>query len=514
MRLCFVIVGLSMVACVGSVSGVDDAGIPTAGGEADVDSGVSAGGEAGGGAAGGASADSGTPDSGTADAGPPAPTLARLFGGRSATTAVPFQVRVLLDAPAREAFTITWTASDGATLSSPTSAIAIGDTRASADITWAAPGTGRTVSFTIAPALATAGTPLTLDVTDLTVPAWLSSAPLREWRQLPNTMSPREVADYCGLAWRDDGTGLEAWSGANGGHGGNLTNNRVMSIRLDVDAPAWVQRKAASDATGWDTRGTLPYFADGLPAPRHTYWYNWWVPQRQRYMLLGGRFFGSGAYDHPVTDGFDPVTNQWDPAMTYPNHSDRVTFLMNGAHMSLGNESWGRLDPTTMTWTSGRVTGTGTIARAGHAWDSRRNRIFHLSSGDNWSVGGAVNTALVDPTVTPWTKTAISFNPSTAWTEFQAASMGFLGSTLVYDPDADCFYFYNGGAEGPQKVFRVTPNMTTTWDMEVIATTGLTPMNSIGTGGGGVHTKFYYSSRLRTVFLVVGNQHVYYLRLG
>lgn len=493
--------------CVG-VAPIADGGA-AGGGEADLDSGF-AGGTAGGEATGGGSSgtDGGPVDAGPLDAGV-VPMRATLFGGRVATTATAFQVRVVLDAPADQPYVVTWLASDGATLSAATSTIAAGQTRATTDVSWATPGMGRTVDFTIAPMLTLMGRPLTLDVATLTVPSYLQSAPLREWRQLANTAAPNEVRDYGGLAWRDDATGLEAWSLANGGHGGNLTNNRVMMIRLDVDTPAWVQRKAASDPTGWNLNGsTGPYFSDGTPAPRHTYWYNWWVPQKHRFMLLGGRFFGSGAYDHPVTDGFDPVTNAWDPAGTYPNHADRVTFIMNGEFMALSNEGYNRLNTTTMTWAGGRVSGTGTIVRAGHAHDTRRNKIFHLSSGDNWSVGGAVNTAVVDPTT--WTKSAVTFNPSPAWTEFQAAAMGFLGSTLVYDADADCFYFYNGGAEGPQKVFRVTPNATTTWDMDVLPVTGLTPAGS----GGGVHTKFYYSSRLRTIFLIVGNQGVYYLRLG
>lgn len=488
--------------CLGSASLEDDAGVAAGGGEA----GGAAGGEVAGGSAGGGSAGGGEVDAGLV------PTVATLFGARTATTATATQLRLLLNAPADRAYVITWAASDSGALSSPTSTIDLGQTRATVEVTWATAGTGRTVDFTVEPALTKAGAPLTIDVSDLVVPAYLRNAPLREWRQVPNTVAPNEVRDYGGLAWRDDMTGLEAWSGANGGHGGNLTNNRVMSIRLDVETPAWVQRRPASDATGWDTRGTLPYFADGTPAPRHTYWYNWWVPQRQRYMLLGGRFFGSGAFDHPVTDGFDPVTNQWDPAMTYPNHTDRVTFLMNGELMSLGNDSRGRLDPMTMRWSGGPVTGTGTIARAGHAHDTRRNRIFHLSSGDNWSVGGAVNSTVVDATT--WTKQVVTFNPSTAWADFQASAMGFLGTTLVYDADADCFYFYNGGAEGTQKVFRVTPNATTTWDMDLLPVTGVVPVTSIGTGGGGVHTKFFYASRLRTLFLVVGGQSVYFVRLG
>lgn len=505
MRSAALVLSLGFVSCVGVVSdpgidaGATDRGSTAMDASVEVD---------------GGNDDAGTPDSGLRDAGLPPPTTATLFGSRTATVNVPLQVRVVLNTPAQQTYTVTWSASDSATFPA-SSTIAIGDTRATADIVWAATGTGRTVDFTIDPPLTRAQNPLTVDVTTLSVPTWLASAPVLEWRQIPNTNAPGEIRDFGGLAWRDDGTGLEAWSGVNGGHGGNLTNNRVMSIRLDVETPTWVERKAASDPTGFDTQGSMAYMLDGTPAPRHTYWYNWWVPQLNRYMLLGGRFFGSGAYDHRVTDGFDPVTNTWDPKGTYPDHDDRITFIRNGEFMGMYDDRWVKLVLPGVTFTGGQVSGTGTIARAGHAWDSRHDRIYHLSSGDNWSVAGAINSAVVDPTTTPWTKTAITFNPSAGWTDFQAQTPNFLGTTMVYDRDADCFYFYNGGIDGPQKVYRITANSTTTWDMDVLPVTGVVPIHSIGTGGGGgVHTKFYYSSRLRTIFLIAGAHDVYYLRLG
>jgi hypothetical protein len=64
--------------------------------------------------------------------------------------------------------------------------------------------------------------------------------------------------------------------------------------------------------------------------------------------------------------------------------------------------------------------------------------------------------------------------------------------------------------EGPEKVFRITPNATTTWDMDVLPVTGRTPESS----GAGVHTKLYYASQFRVLLLVVADQDMYFLRLG
>lgn len=94
---------------------------------------------------------------------PPAPTTATLSGSNSATAGVAHTSTVTLNAAADQAYTVTWTRSDGG--SGPaTSTINIGQTSVNASTTWAAAGTARTVDFTISPSLTRAGRPLTVDV--------------------------------------------------------------------------------------------------------------------------------------------------------------------------------------------------------------------------------------------------------------------------------------------------------------------------------------------------------------
>jgi hypothetical protein len=342
-------------------------------------------------------------------------------------------------------------------------------------------------------------------------PAWIKSAAIGQWAQIAGTPAPGELGDYCGMGLRESGGVIEVASLASGGHGGNLTNNSVKSLRLDVDAPSWVVRRGPSDATGWNTTGVVTaYFpSDNRPAPRHTYWHTWWVPELDRYVIFGGRFWGSSAGDWWKTDAFNPNTNDWDPPGTYADSTGKAVSARNPLTGVL-YATYGSLatfDPKTKTFSAGlALSGTGTVARAGNAFDTKRGFLYHLSTGDNFSQGGAINSAKIDP-VTAKT-TAVTFRPSAAWSDFQANATKFLGTTLVYDNDLDRYYFYNGGAEGPAKVYRITPSAGDTWDMDFITVTGLTPAPS----GGGVNTKFVYVSALRACVLVVPGKDVYFVK--
>ncbi len=334
------------------------------------------------------------------------------------------------------------------------------------------------------------------------------------------------MQDFSGVALRDDSV-VEVLSGPAGGHGGNIVNNRVMSLRLDLDSPAWVQRRGASNASGWDPTGAAsPYFSDGRPAPRHLYTHAWWLPAQRQY-LIGGTFWGSGQSNPRVQDAFTPVGDaggDWERAGTYPNRPAQ------GAHLSVRNPASGVLyaipgygndgyqfDPATKTWALWNLTGSGSTAYGATAWDSKRGRIFNLSGGDwytNNNNGSHVST-LIDPGAK--SKAAVRFNASAGWTDFQAGMGNMIGSGLAYDAADDKFYFYNGNTGDPRtsgqgsKLYRIVPNDTLTWDMEVMHPPGVTPADG---GDGGCMTKFFIVPRWRTLFLIVGGQDVYYLRLA
>lgn len=345
------------------------------------------------------------------------------------------------------------------------------------------------------------------------LPAWLQSAAVNEWIQISGTSAPSELADYCGIAWRDDSQ-VWAYSAASGGHAGNLTNNRVMGLRLDVDAPSWSTLRSGDSSTGWDTTGsTSAYFPNGKPAPRHSYTDTWYVPEIGR-VIVGGRYWGSSAVDYAVLDGYDVTGGDWDAAGTWPDKPGNGFFASarDPATGTLYTTQGYKIDPDTQVYSALTLSGA-TVNRGGNAWDSTRGQIYHLSSGDWFSAGSStVRSATVN--VSTGVCTAISFNSSSALTDFQNDAAQFLSSSLVYNSDQDCFYFYNGntGSLSGQggRVYKITPNGTTTWDMSTLSVTGVTPA-SVSTGP---MTKITYISRWKALVLVVHSQSVYAMRVA
>jgi hypothetical protein len=348
----------------------------------------------------------------------------------------------------------------------------------------------------------------------LYTPAWLTGS-VGEWRQISGTSAPSELRDYCGLAWREEAGSVEAASMASGGHGGNYYDNQVKTLQINVDAPSWAVRTSISDPTGMSIPAPVSaYFpSDGKPYPRHTYWYHHWVPEINRYMMMTCRFVGSNAYDFTsIRDGFNPDDNTWDAPGTYSGGifatvRDPATGIFYNTGGSKYTPSTGVIDGWSLTGGA-----AGAVQRGGHAFDTLRGNMYHLSTGDNWSVGGStVNSVQI---TTGGACTAITFNSSAGLTDFIANGPGFLTSQIEYNPDLDVFYFYNGAEGQATKIYRITPNGGTVWDMDLMTVTGLTPAYSLGSGQGGVNTKFKYIQKYKALLLVVASNDVYFLRTG
>ncbi|MFY9514098.1 MAG: hypothetical protein WAQ05_24300 [Rubrivivax sp.] len=355
---------------------------------------------------------------------------------------------------------------------------------------------------------------------EVAVPAWLQGKPVGQWGQISGTTAPNELKDYCGLAWIDDVSQLRCISAAAGGHGGNLTNNRVMALRLDVDTPSWNTLRAADDASSYATTGLVSaYLNSNKPAPRHTYTDVNYIPELGR-VVVGGRFWGSGAADWLVQDGFRLSDNNWDAAGAFANRPNQGPYLCardpsTGTwYSTTGYKFAPGTTPAASSYSAFTLSGAATVGAIGSAFDSKRRVIYHLSTGNGFSYTNSftVNSCVIDPAT--GAKTAIAFNASSALSDFQANANLFVTSALTYDASADCYYFYNGGDEGTHKVYRIKPNSGTTWDMSLVPVTGSKPSASLSLSVGGVNTKFYYVSRWRTCVLVVPNQNVYFLRMA
>ncbi len=61
---------------------------------------------------------------------------------------------------------------------------------------------------------------------------------------------------------------------------------------------------------------------------------------------------------------------------------------------------------------------------------------------------------------------SITINDGPALAQFKSDLPTYAG--MDYDPDNDHFLFYCGQAGGEGRVYVVTPNATTTWDMSIL----------------------------------------------
>lgn len=350
-------------------------------------------------------------------------------------------------------------------------------------------------------------------VASTVMPMWLSAATVGAWTAIAGTVSTSYLAAYSGAAWRETGGVVEVASLCSGGHTDNPTENSVRTLRLDVDAPAWVTRLPASDATGFDSNGTMAYFpSDGRPAPRHTYWYNWWSPELGRYVMTTARFVGLLTYDYANFDGFNPATNTWDVAGTYAASQGRIVVRdpVTGYMYSHETNTLKRYVPATQTWsTTGNITGA-SVNRGGSAFDTLRGKIYHLSVGDNWT-GGNSTPVSATVNVTTAVATAITFNASAAYTQFLADGPSSLGTQIVYDADTDRFYFYAGQVSLRGRVYVITPNSGTVWDMSILPVTGVTPPD---VGGAGVLTKIAYISQFKSLVLIAPSANAHFVRIS
>lgn len=355
----------------------------------------------------------------------------------------------------------------------------------------------------------------------LILPAWMSGKAVGEWFQISGTelagsagapgstsgdtasSAAKRVYAYCGMAVKDS----ELWLLANGGHN-DYSGNEVSSIDLAQDTPAWELRASKSPTPAADVR----YYADGKPSARHTYWYNHWVPQRNRLMMFGNRFaWGTPVSFSDQVDGFNPDTDTWDAEGTWAAGSGYCTCVdPTTGNAYAGGTSLVKWTQATDSW--GTVATYGSSQVYGQlAFDATRNQLFNLAIGDAFGYGGGVVTAYkIDPST--GARTAITFNASAGKTAFDAlaAANGALTPALSYNADLDVFYYYNGwGASNRARIFVITPNSGAVWDIAVLPVSGVTPVESLN----GVMNKFQYVSALRgCVLLAQGVQDIYFIR--
>jgi hypothetical protein len=296
--------------------------------------------------------------------------------------------------------------------------------------------------------------------------------------------------------------------GKNGGHSGT-TDNRKVSIALNVDAPAW--RMDSPKSAAGDVR-IDPFVTnlDGKPSSSHTYWGARFIQNTlrgPRFMVFGTEsLFGGGAGTATpnATFGFDPATDTWDAAGTWADYpfAARLGCVEDpdtGEVYAAGSTSLKKWDPLTDTWTTTLSSGS-VITSTPMVWSRARQEIFYLASGDGTAGGTDIRAAKIASGGT--VRTAISFNSSAAFTQFSnpvanGENLWDIGGVFI--EDLGVYLFYRGGRTVGKNVFYVvTPNATSTWDMSLLTVTGVTPP---ALGDGGLHNRLVWLPDLKGVLL-------------
>lgn len=319
------------------------------------------------------------------------------------------------------------------------------------------------------------------------IPSWASAAAVNQIVTIPGTTGAGGAAvdAFCGWVYRP-GT-KTIYIAAAGGHN-DSSDNRVVALDLRTSSPGWVTLKAS---TGSDLVLNQAYQPDGTPSSRHTYHYHRWSEQQQRVMLMGCYApYGPGVPTFMYVDGFSLATNTWDAEGTWSNPGV-FSGLYANAHEA-GGDSWSlwgsnvrKWTASTATWSTVTITTAGNAIRFPWAWDSLRNQFYGLAIGDSQGSGTDVRSTRMVGTVQ--TTIAFSAGSAAALTSFQSGDAQYPG--MDYDAANDRFVWYDGRGAQAGKIFTITPNGTTTWDLAVLTTTGATLP---ATNAGGLNNKITY----------------------
>jgi hypothetical protein len=335
-------------------------------------------------------------------------------------------------------------------------------------------------------------------------PAWLNGKGVAEWVEIAGTSGAGGAAvdAFSGFAYNE--LTNEVLIAAAGGHL-DSADNRVVSLRLTDDAPAWKLRASPSAAVAKD----VAYYSDGKPSARHIYSSCHFIPQTNRLMLFGVRYSYGNAYTFTKVDGFNLDSNTWDAAGTWADlpagHAGAVAVRSTGEVWTTALARW---TPTSKAWTQPITTRTGDLVRTPIAHDTLRNQLFAM----NWGDGEGFSTQQLFASRIPVTGSAqisVTFNPSAALNSLIADAPTY--SAMDYDPDNDRFLFYCGQGAKAGVIYVIKPSSGNVWDVSLLQLSGAA--RPPATPGNGVQNRFRYVPALRGfVLLATGSANLYFLR--
>jgi hypothetical protein len=340
-------------------------------------------------------------------------------------------------------------------------------------------------------------------------PAWVTSLPLKTWAQIPNTVMRNVMAPdpaghnvnsttaWCGAALKESGSEI-FFTG--GGHTDG-SSNAVYSIKLNAASPQWVMRRTPTPLA--QIVANASHYTDGRPTSRHTYWNIQYHQQRDLLMLFGGAaVYGNGNFSFPIIDAFDPATNDYLQAGTFPNYPGTILAGMTAAQSPAGDVWLSHTNGDLYVWrtamgTHGAWTKLATqpsfAIDSPSVYDPVRERIvrFHTTTRSiNPNTGASSTVSLTGPEAARITRQA----------------------QAIHVPELDCYLFVRFGTSttsGPMQILNVDPS---TWEVTAFGELGTPP--SLGTSNY-FYARFMYVPELKCiVFMHSVGLNLYVLRVA
>jgi hypothetical protein len=345
--------------------------------------------------------------------------------------------------------------------------------------------------------------------TNPSAPAWAASAPLNAWMAIPGTAGAggADADNYTGWAKLPNGKIVITLAG---GHS-DARDNRTVIIDTLANAPAW-SVIGASTPTGSYVLDR-DYQPDGKPTSSHTYYTTMWMPSINRVGRVNCAFASGGAtLVFPHVDGFNLATNTWDPAGTHPNIPTGNTGVgynpvLNKA-LLLGYYSASYFDLVTGVSTPITISGMPDMPQLTYAWDSSRNQMFGMCFGNG--TGSGPSLGLVAAKIVGTTATPITIAASAARDQFIADAPLSVG--IDYDAVNDYFLLYEGRNTKVGRVYKVKPNNTSTWTIELFSY-GVGGVAPVVTADSGLNSKFSYVPELKGfVMMPSKTSNLYFMR--
>lgn len=290
---------------------------------------------------------------------------------------------------------------------------------------------------------------------------------------------------------------------AGGGHN-DYAGNEVDELDLEADQPAWAQKLAPTPSGS--LTNCQPYYADGRPTSRHTYYGVTLDIVNDRIMLFGGAPWCIGGGFHSAVSSYNIGSNTYNGAGTHPN------ILNQGVATSEGGAAY-TLDPITGDVYKAMFSNYARWTRSTNSWSaltpagSGPNGHETMSAMDTSArrrilyIGGASSNDRHVYTIASNTFSAITLNGPSA-----ASIAGAQKGALVYVEAFDRFLVRLAAAGGT--VYMVDP---ATFEVTTLATTG---GGSIPSTQNGPYNKFLYVPRLGgAVYVPSYSGNAWFLRL-